>query len=148
MQEAVDLSIEMRCQRAEYMMLPPLQPEYDADGELAQTVTFNSALMNECSHDGTTTNQDHEDHGAVVRIVLFPLVVKKGDDSGVGEDEIVVHPAQVLVARRSDKRRSRHTTPNAEYPAAASSLQAAKSQGNISTIDTELPEAEYLEGGF
>jgi hypothetical protein len=30
---------------------------------------------------------------------LFPLVVKKGNDTGEGEDEVVVCPAQVLVAR-------------------------------------------------
>ena len=34
---------------------------------------------------------------ATVKIVLFPLVVKKGDESGEGEEEIVVCPAQVLV---------------------------------------------------
>jgi hypothetical protein len=33
--------------------------------------------------------------------VLFPLVVKKGEDNGEGEDEIVVCPAQVLVAKAS-----------------------------------------------
>lgn len=99
MREAVDLSIEMRTQRAEYMMLPPLQPEYDASGELKQTVTFNSALMNERSGDSSTTNEAYEAQGAIVRCVLFPLVVKKGDDNGVGDDEIVVSPAQVLVAK-------------------------------------------------
>ncbi len=98
MKSAVDLSIEMRCQRAEYMMLPPLQPEYDANGDLASKVIFNAALMNERSGD-TVSNEDLEDQKAVVRIVLFPLVVKKGDDSGEGEEEIVVCPAQVLVAK-------------------------------------------------
>ena len=34
MREAVELSVEMRTQRAEYMMLPPLQPEYDEVGDL------------------------------------------------------------------------------------------------------------------
>jgi hypothetical protein len=102
MREAVDLSIEMRTQRAEYMMLPPLQPEYDADGELAETVTFNAGLMNERSGgNDEESNDDLEARGAVVRVVLFPLVVKKGDDKGVGDDEIVVCPAQVLIARDS-----------------------------------------------
>jgi hypothetical protein len=32
-------------------------------------------------------------------MVLFPLVVKKGSDAGEGDEEIVVCPAQVLVAR-------------------------------------------------
>jgi hypothetical protein len=98
MKAAVDLSIEMRTQRAEYMMLPPLQPEYDANGDLASKVTFNAALMNERSGD-TVSNEELEESGAVVKIVLFPLVVKKGDDSGEGDEEIVVCPAQVLVAQ-------------------------------------------------
>lgn len=98
MKAAVDLSIEMRTQRAEYMMLPPLQPEYDANGDLASKVSFNAALMNERSGD-TVSNEELEEASAVVRIVLFPLVVKKGDDSGEGDEEIVVCPAQVLVAK-------------------------------------------------
>ncbi|CZT03382.1 uncharacterized protein RCO7_06181 [Rhynchosporium graminicola] len=98
MKAAVDLSVEMRCQRAEYMMLPPLQPEYDANGDLASKVSFNAALMNERSGD-TVSNEELESQKAVVRIVLFPLVVKKGDDSGEGDEEIVVCPAQVLVAK-------------------------------------------------
>ncbi|KAG9248545.1 hypothetical protein BJ878DRAFT_531863 [Calycina marina] len=95
---AVDLSIEMRTQRAEYMMLPPLQPEYDANGDLASKVFFNAALMNERSGEGAS-NEQLEGQGATVRVVLFPLVVKKGDDRGDGDEEIVVSPAQVLVAR-------------------------------------------------
>lgn len=94
---AVDLSIEMRTQRAEYIMLPPLQPEYDSNGDLARKVYFNASLMNERS--GMTSSNDAlEAQQAVVRLVLFPLVVKRGDDSGVGDEEIVVCPAQVLTA--------------------------------------------------
>ncbi|KAL9614824.1 MAG: hypothetical protein Q9167_000734 [Letrouitia subvulpina] len=94
---AVDLSIEMRTQRAEYIMLPPLQPEYDINGDLARKVYFNAALMNERSG-MTSSNEALEQQQAVVRMVLFPLVVKKGDDAGQGTEEIVVCPAQVLVA--------------------------------------------------
>jgi predicted nucleic acid-binding Zn-ribbon protein len=112
MHEAVDLSIEMRTQRAEYMMLPPLQPEYDADGELAATVPFDAAMMNERSGSAGMPNEDLEAQGAVVRAVLFPLVVKRGDDEGCGEDKIVVCPAQVLIAR--DDRGRRHYTPSSE----------------------------------
>ncbi|KAL8651807.1 MAG: hypothetical protein Q9226_004536, partial [Calogaya cf. arnoldii] len=43
---AVDLSVEMRTQRFEYVMLPPLQPEYDTNGDLARKVFFNKSLMN------------------------------------------------------------------------------------------------------
>jgi hypothetical protein len=105
MAEAVGLAVEMRTQRAEYMMLPPLQPEYDDTGELTEQVNFNAALMNERSgtdpnNGGGESNEDLEARGAVVRVVLFPLVVRKGDDVGVGDDEIVVCPAQVLVVRQ------------------------------------------------
>ncbi|KAF1983492.1 hypothetical protein K402DRAFT_414345 [Aulographum hederae CBS 113979] len=97
---AADLSIEMRTQRAEYIMLPPLVPEYDTNGDLTQKVQFNASLMNERSGE-TSSNEELEARGAVVKIVLFPLVVKKGDEQGEGDDEIVVCPAQVLVARPS-----------------------------------------------
>ncbi|KAF2478077.1 uncharacterized protein BDR25DRAFT_7658 [Lindgomyces ingoldianus] len=103
MRLAVELSIEMRTQRAEYIMLPPLQPEYDTNGDLIAKVTFNASLMNERSGE-TSSNDQLEARGAVVKIVLFPLVVKKGDDFGEGEDEIVVCPAQVLVARATNKK--------------------------------------------
>jgi hypothetical protein len=102
---AVNLSIEMRTQRAQYMMLPPLQPEYDANGDLAREVAFNAALMSEKISAGGSrgapqvSGEEREEEGAVVQVVLFPLVVKQGDDEGVGEEEIVVCPAQVLVAR-------------------------------------------------
>ncbi|KAJ5348435.1 uncharacterized protein N7506_001688 [Penicillium brevicompactum] len=79
-------------------MLPPLQPEYDTNGDLARQVYFNAALMNERSG-LTNNNEDLESQQSVVRIVLFPLVVKKGNDVGEGDDEVVVCPAQVLIAR-------------------------------------------------
>ncbi|PLB42437.1 uncharacterized protein BDW47DRAFT_114645 [Aspergillus candidus] len=101
---AAALSIEMRTQLAEYIMLPPLQPEYDTNGDLTRQVSFNAALMNERSGE-TTSNEELESQQAVVRVVLFPLVVKKGTDLGEGEDEVVVCPAQVLIARpEKDKR--------------------------------------------
>lgn len=103
MRLAVGLSIEMRTQRAEYIMLPPLQPEYDTNGDLVAKVTFNASLMNERSGE-TSSNDELEARGSIVKIVLFPLVVKKGDDSGEGEDEIVVCPAQVLIARPREKK--------------------------------------------
>jgi len=114
--EAVGLAIEMRCQKAEYMMLPPLQPEYDDTGELTETVQFNAALMNERSGDSSLSNEDLEAAGTTVRVVLFPLVVRKGDENGVGEDEIVVCPAQVLVAKplTPGKKTVRMVTPSSD----------------------------------
>jgi len=120
---AVDLSIEMRTQRAEYMMLPPLQPEYDANGDLERKVSFNAALMNERSGD-TVSNEQLEEQNAIVRIVLFPLVVKKGDDRGEGDEEIVVCPAQVLVAR--PKKTVRVFSPDsAQYNQSRVSMQSS-----------------------
>ncbi|KAL4925919.1 involucrin repeat protein [Aspergillus undulatus] len=104
---AVSLSLEMRTQLAEYIMLPPLQPEFDTNGDLARQVFFNASLMNERSGE-TTSNEDLQAQNAVVRVVLFPLVVKKGNDAGEGEDEVVVCPAQVLVARPGKDKRLAH----------------------------------------
>ncbi|KAJ5143171.1 uncharacterized protein N7515_001958 [Penicillium bovifimosum] len=107
MRVAVNLSLEMRTQLAEFIMLPPLQPEYDTNGDLARQVYFNAALMNERSG-LTTDNTELEAQQSIVRIVLFPLVVKKGNDVGEGDDEEVVCPAQVLIARpNKDKKISR-----------------------------------------
>jgi hypothetical protein len=149
MREAVDLSVEMRTQRSEYMMLPPLQPEYDADGELTETVTFNASLMNERSGDTSMSNEELESRNAIVRIVLFPLVVKKGDDNGVGDDEIVVCPAQVLVAKSRDKGKGvRLFTPSSERGGAS---LGAPSQSNVSMksgTTMEPAPAEYFEGGI
>ncbi|KAJ5088001.1 hypothetical protein N7456_011617 [Penicillium angulare] len=104
---SVNLSLEMRTQLAEFIMLPPLQPEYDTNGDLARQVFFNASLMNERSGE-TSSNDELESEQAVVRIVLFPLVVKKGNDVGEGDDEVVVCPAQVLIARPGkDKKVSR-----------------------------------------
>lgn len=102
-QMAVELSIEMRTQRAEYIMLPPLRPEYDETGQLARKIHFNAALMNERG-DETTTNEELDRQKAVVRIVLFPLVVKRGADDRDGDNEVVVCPAQVLTAPRLRER--------------------------------------------
>ncbi|KAI8684129.1 hypothetical protein NCS57_00078400 [Fusarium keratoplasticum] len=142
MREAVGLSIEMRTQKAEYMMLPPLRPEYDADGELAATVSFNASMMNERSGSVTMSNEDLEAQGAIIRVVLFPLVVKKGDDNGRGDEEIVVCPAQVLIARSKSI-----------YPASSDGGNAsAGARSHISvTTESMVPqpaEAEYLEGGI
>ncbi|KAI0135407.1 hypothetical protein F4814DRAFT_444228 [Daldinia grandis] len=157
MREAVDLSIEMRTQRAEYMMLPPLQPEYDANGDLVRTVAFNAALMNERSGD-SVSNDQYEVQRAIVRTVLFPLVVKKGDDNGVGDEEVVICPAQVLVAKPPRHATIRIVTPTSDtggpLSRGATPSAAAPSTVSLQMQDAPLPmptppqEAEYLEGGI
>lgn len=131
MRLAVELSIEMRTQRAEYIMLPPLQPEYDTNGDLVAKVTFNASLMNERSGE-TTSNDELEARGAIVKMVLFPLVVKKGDDFGEGEDEIVVCPAQVLVAKPRDKKVVRV-------------LSGAMSSHQRSSLSLAAPESSVMD---
>lgn len=116
---AVDLSIEMRTQRAEYVMLPPLQPEYDTNGDLAHTVPFRDDLMNERS--GKFADNDDVPEGSVVRIVLFPLVVKRGDEDGQGDEQEVVCPAQVLIASDDEKRGKRAIS---EMPDAMKSVRS------------------------
>ena len=44
-----------------------------------------------------SSNEELDADKAVVKLVLFPPVVKKGDSFGEGAEEIVVCPAQVLV---------------------------------------------------
>ena len=133
--EAVGLAIEMRCQRAEYMMLPPLQPEYDDTGELTETVAFNAALMNERSGDASLSNEDLEAAAATVRVVLFPLVVRKGDDNGVGDDEIVVSPAQVLVAKPPTPRKEVRTGTPASSAGGISVLTRSPGQNSLRGTD-------------
>ncbi|KAL9130324.1 MAG: hypothetical protein Q9217_001463 [Psora testacea] len=90
---AVDLSIDMRLQRAEYSMLPPPEPEFDTNGDIRNKLYFKAVSMNERSGAGSS-NEEIEEQGAYLRMVLFPLVVKSTDD----EEQIVVCPAQVHVA--------------------------------------------------
>jgi hypothetical protein len=99
---AVELSLQMRCEPAEYTMLPPLQPEYNAEGGLARKVMFNSALMSvRCG--AYQENDPLESGTAVVRMVLFPLVVVDEEQKGPGDGDTVVFPAQVLLARDLSK---------------------------------------------
>ncbi|KOS16739.1 hypothetical protein ESCO_004804 [Escovopsis weberi] len=130
MHEAVQLSIEMRMQKAEYMMLPPLQPEYDADGELVATVQFNASMMHERSGAAGMSNEELEAQRAIVRVVLFPLVVKRGNDDGTNDDEIVVCPAQVLISRSKLNR-----------------LPTPSSDGG-QTVSPQPPPAKYMSGGI
>lgn len=95
--EAACLAIDMRCQKAEYIMLPHKQPEYDSNCKIKSKILFDAAHMNECSDD-SESKIFLEDSQAVVRIVLFPLIVRKCD-TGESNKDIVIWPAQVLVAK-------------------------------------------------
>lgn len=146
---AVDLSIEMRTQRAEYIMLPPLQPEYDTNGDLVRKVYFNSSLMNERSGE-TTSNEELESNRAVVKIVLFPLVVKKGDDFGEGEDEIVVCPAQVLTAKPArDRKVVRVLSGAMEIGDETGGRRSVQSRSSLSRVPgSVLPEGSAMDTTF
>ncbi|KAH7010733.1 hypothetical protein B0J12DRAFT_587169 [Macrophomina phaseolina] len=149
---AVDLSIEMRTQRAEYIMLPPLQPEYDTNGDLVRKVYFNASLMNERSGE-TASNEDLEQQRAVVKIVLFPLVVKKGDDLGEGEDEIVVCPAQVLTAKPPAKDRKvvrvlSGAMEMGEDAMMAGGRRSVQSRSSLSRVPGGLPEGSAMDTTF
>ncbi|KAK0625744.1 Titin [Lasiodiplodia hormozganensis] len=145
---AVNLSIEMRTQRAEYIMLPPLQPEYDTNGDLVRKVYFNAALMNERSGE-TSSNEELEQLRAVVKIVLFPLVVKKGDDLGEGDDEIVVCPAQVLTAKTvKDRKVVRVLSGAMEMGDDPRSVRSRSSLSRVPGASPGLPEGSAMDTAF
>ncbi|KAJ5379379.1 hypothetical protein N7509_012498 [Penicillium cosmopolitanum] len=120
-------SLEVEAQLIESLR----KPEYDTNGDLVRQVYFTATLMNERSGE-TPSNEKLEEEKAVVRIVLFPLVIKRGDDAGEGDDEFVVCPAQVIVAPTGkdnqasemtdgscmspDDQRSVHSTASSEAP--------------------------------
>ncbi len=123
---AADLSIEMRTQRADYQMLPPLQPDYDTNGDLAQKVYFNALTMNERSG-ATTSNQALQEQGAVVRMVLFPLVVKNEEE----DEQIIVCPAQVLTADPKAKKTVRVMSVQGSTQGGRSEASFAGSEGGM-----------------
>ncbi|KAM0369996.1 hypothetical protein ACHAO7_009577 [Fusarium culmorum] len=142
--EAAELSVEIRTQKAEYMMLPPLSPEYDANGDLTATAFFNPHLMNECSAGTEISNEDLQAHEVVVRMALFPLLVKKGGDDGVGDDEMVVFPAQVLIAPQdTDEAKAMAVPENSEKEKGLE--VAAVSADNISQVTETSSEDSILE---
>ncbi|XRM40615.1 hypothetical protein ABZX51_003924 [Aspergillus tubingensis] len=138
---AVQLSVEMRTQLAEYIMLPPLQPEYDSQGNLTSQIFFNASLMHDESGVYASDEQAQSEQ-AIVRSVPFPLVVKKGDDDGKGDEEVVVYPARVVVSETSDSGRQ-HPSPahdtrdfdatneDADYDSDGTSAGSAPSQVSV-----------------
>jgi len=109
---AVRLAIDFRTQRAEYFMWEaPSNPS-------EQTIPFASIRMNNRGNEGLS-NSDLEREEAIVKLVLFPLVTKRGDENGENYDvETVITPMQVLVTRATGdtssrgSRRTRHGSQN------------------------------------
>jgi len=101
---AVTLAIEMRTQRAEYVMARAPRPEYDDNGEVANTIPFDYDTMN-------CMTEDLGPHDtATVKLVLFPLVIRRGNEYGEDYDnQIIVHKMQVLVNRAQLRSESRST---------------------------------------
>ena len=122
---AVDLSIDMRLQRAEYSMLPPPEPDFDVNGDIKNKLNFTAVSMNERSGAGTS-NEEIEEQGAHLRMVLFPLVVKSTDD----EEQIVVCPAQV------------HVTPLSKGKKTVRVMSAQGERSEASYADTEDTQME------
>lgn len=108
-QHAVTLALEMRSQRAEYVMLRAPRPEYDDTGEVSNAIPFSAARMQNCNHDGSV-DADLESEGATLKLVLFPMIIRRGNE--LGEEyhrEVIVSPMQVIVNRpqlRSESRSS------------------------------------------
>lgn len=106
---AVTLAIDMRTQRAEYVMLRPPAPTYDENGDVNNTVPFLSSRMANRGSD-PATDAELEAEGATVKAILFPMVIRRGNEYGEGyEHESVVLKMQVLVNRpqlRSESRAS------------------------------------------
>lgn len=97
--DAIQLAIEMRTHPAEYMMKRPPMPEYDDCGEVINAVHFKASVMQNCETD-TASGEELEAEGATLKIILFPQVVRRGNDHLDDYDnEITVLPMQVLVTR-------------------------------------------------
>ncbi|KAG0639027.1 hypothetical protein HOY80DRAFT_886942 [Tuber brumale] len=104
---AVSLAIDMRTQRAEYVMLRPPAPTYDENGDVNNTVPFISSRMANRGSD-PATDAELEAEGATVKAILFPMVIRRGDEYGERyERESVVLKMQVLVNRPQLRSESR-----------------------------------------
>ncbi|GLA14302.1 hypothetical protein AnigIFM62618_000678 [Aspergillus niger] len=144
LRSAVDLSFEMRTQLADYIMLPPLQPEFDSQGNLTSQIFLNSSLMHDQSGVYASDEEAEAEH-AVVRLVLFPLVVKKGDDQGKGDEEVVVYPAQVVVAEKQSKRSASETEIEAQAPGSPGGTDYLTESNAQSAEDAEVKEQRKAE---
>ena len=103
---AVKLALEMRTQRAEYVMLRPPFPEYDDLGEVSNTIYFNATRMKAVNSDASPL--DLEAEHATIKMVHFPLIIRRGNEFGEEyEREHVVYQMQVFVTRAQLRSESR-----------------------------------------
>lgn len=147
---AVQLSIEMRTQRAQYMVPAPPNPTYDNNGDNVSRVPFTVKTM---THRGPAADgsmprdEELERERALVKLILFPLVVKIGTDSGENYDsERVVVPMTVLVTRPHEvvllKQRDREIPPLPPMPGklvrSTTSAVAGSIERNVSSVPGRL----------
>jgi predicted nucleic acid-binding Zn-ribbon protein len=108
LKRAVTLAIEMRTQRAEYVMVRAPLPEYNDAGEVANLVPFKAEQMCCYGGDGLMSDYDLERDQAHVKLVLFPRIVRRGNEYGEEYDsEIVVSKMVCLVNRKELRSESR-----------------------------------------
>jgi hypothetical protein len=86
----------MRTQRAEYVMLRAPRPEYDDHGEVSNTVFFDSSRMRSLGTENIISDLDLERENASVKLVLFPLIIRRGNE--YGEDYHVEEVVSKMVA--------------------------------------------------
>jgi len=113
---AVQLSIEMRTQRAQYMVPAPPNPVYDNNGDNVSKVIFTRKTM-KVRPEGASAprEEDLERERALVKLVVFPFVVQIGTQNGESYDEEkVVVPMDVCIVRPGEN--NLRTTSRAEVP--------------------------------
>ncbi|KAI5783084.1 hypothetical protein FPQ18DRAFT_248072, partial [Pyronema domesticum] len=100
LKRAVTLAIEMRTQRAEYVMVRAPLPEYNDAGEVANLVPFKAEQMCCYGGDGLMSDYDLEKDLAHVKLVLFPRIVRRGNEYGEEYDSEVVVSKMVCLVNR------------------------------------------------
>lgn len=81
------------------------QPEYDENG-LAKEIPFKASIMQNCGSE-LASNETLEVEGATVKLILFPYVIRRGDEYGENYlTETTVIPMQVLVNRPQHRSKS------------------------------------------
>lgn len=135
---SVTLAIEMRTQRAEYVMLRAPRPEYDDNGEVSNTVPFSAERMHSVSEPergSPTSDADLEAERASVKLVLFPAVIRRGNEYGDAyETEHVVQRMQVLVNRPQLRSESRSTLRSVASASTAAGWREDYSRGRVARL--------------